>query len=108
MLALGVWISKDKKDLLGLWLSKNEGGKVLAIGTDRTEKSRHQDMIVACIDGLTGFPEAIATVFPKILVQLCIAHMMRNSLVFVNWKDRKALAAALAEPDNFFDYLDAM
>ena len=63
-------------------------------------------MIVACIDGLTVFPEAIGTVFPKTQVQLCIAHIMRNSLVFVRSKDRKALAAALAEPDHFFDYLE--
>ena len=52
-------------------------------------------MFVACVDGLTGFPDAIATVFPKTQVQLCIVHMMRNSLAFVSWSDRKAVAAGL-------------
>ncbi len=54
-----------------------------------------KDVFVACVDGLTGFPEAIATVFPKTQVQLCIVHMMHNSLAFVSWKDRKAVAAGL-------------
>jgi putative transposase len=54
-----------------------------------------KDVFIACVDGLTGFPDAIGAVFPKTQVQLCIVHMVRNSLKFVSWKDRKAVAAGL-------------
>jgi transposase-like protein len=55
-----------------------------------------KDVFVACVDGLTGFPNAIASVFPKTQVQLCMVHMMRNSLAFVRWKDRKAASGLKA------------
>jgi putative transposase len=93
-LALGVNL-EGKKELLGLWLSENEGAKFwLSVLTEL--KSRGvRDVFIACVDGLTGFPEAIAAVFPKTQVQLCIVHLVRNSLRFVAWKDRKAVAQGL-------------
>jgi putative transposase len=61
-----------------------------------TRKNRGvKDVLVACVDGLTGFPDAIVSVFPKTQIQLCIVHRMGNSLAFVSWKDRKAVAAGL-------------
>lgn len=56
-----------------------------------------KDILIACVDGLTGFPEAIESVFPQTVVQLCIVHLVRRSLRFVNWKVRKTVAAALRE-----------
>jgi putative transposase len=95
--------SHGHKELLGLWMSENEGAKPvlskaegfwLSVLTELKNRGV-KDVFVACVDGLTGFPEAIATVFPKTQVQLCIVHMMRNSLTFVSWKDRKAVASGL-------------
>jgi putative transposase len=92
--ALGVNIH-GHKELLGLWMSDNEGAKFWLSVLTELKNRGVKDVFVACVDGLTGFPEAIATVFPKTQVQLCIVHMMRNSLAFVSWKDRKAIAAGL-------------
>jgi len=92
--ALGVNIH-GHKELLGLWMSENEGAKFWLSVLTELKNRGVKDVFVACVDGLTGFPEAIATVFPKTQVQLCIVHMMRNSLAFVSWKDRKAVAAGL-------------
>lgn len=92
--ALGVNI-QGHKELLGLWMSENEGAKFWLSALTELKNRGVKDVFVACVDGLTGFPEAIATVFPKTQVQLCIVHMMRNSLAFVSWKDRKAVAAGL-------------
>ena len=92
--ALGVNIH-GHKELLGLWMSDNEGAKFWLSVLTELKNRGVKDVFVACVDGLTGFPEAIATVFPKTRVQLCIVHMMRNSLAFVSWKDRKAIAAGL-------------
>lgn len=92
--ALGVNIH-GHKELLGLWLSDNEGAKFWLSVLTELKNRGVKDVFVACVDGLTGFPEAIATVFPKTQVQLCIVHMMRHSLAFVSWKDRKAIAAGL-------------
>ncbi len=92
--ALGVNIH-GHKELLGLWMSENEGAKFWLSVLTELKNRGVKDVFVACVDGLTGFPEAIATVFPKTQVQLCIVHMMRNSLAFVSWKDRKAIAAGL-------------
>jgi len=93
-LALGV-NTDGYKELLGMWISQNEGAKFwLNVLTDI--KNRGLDEIfIACVDGLTGFPEAIETVYPHAKVQLCIVHKIRNSLAFVSWKDRKILAADL-------------
>ena len=93
-LALGVNL-EGKKELLGLWLSENEGAKFwLSVMTELKNRGV-KDVLIACVDGLTGFPEAIATAFPKTQVQLCIVHRVRNSLRFVSWKDRKQVAAGL-------------
>jgi len=92
--ALGVNIH-GHKELLGLWMSENEGAKFWLSVLTELKNRGVKDVFVACVDGLTGFPEAIATVFQKTQVQLCIVHMMRNSLAFVSWKDRKAVAAGL-------------
>ena len=93
-LALGVNL-EGKKELLGLWLSENEGAKFwLSVMTELKNRGV-KDVFIACVDGLTGFPEAIAAAFPKTQVQLCIVHMVRNSLRFVSWKDRKQVAAGL-------------
>ncbi|MCP4648890.1 MAG: IS256 family transposase, partial [PVC group bacterium] len=84
-----------QKELLGMWISLNEGAKFwLNVLTDLKNRGLN-DIFIACIDGLKGFPEAIETVYPDTQVQLCIVHMIRNSLKYVSWKDRKALVADL-------------
>jgi len=93
-LALGVTMD-GHKELLGMWIAKNEGAKFW-LGVITELKNRGvQDFFIACVDGLKGFPEAIESVFPKTQVQLCIVHMVRNSVRYVNWKDRKELCADL-------------
>jgi transposase-like protein len=92
--ALGVNM-EGHKELLGLWLSENEGAKFWLSVLTELKNRGIKDVFVACVDGLTGFPDAVATVFPKTQVQLCIVHMVRNSLRFVSWKDRKLIAADL-------------
>lgn len=83
------------KDVLGLWISANEGAKFwLKVLTDLKNRGV-DDIVIACVDGLKGFPEAIEAVFPKTQVQLCIVHLIRNSLKFVHWQQRKAVADAL-------------
>lgn len=92
--AIGVDL-EGRKDVLGLWTSGNEGAKFwLSVLTEL--KSRGvRDVFIACVDGLKGFPQAIEAVFPQAAVQLCIVHLMRTSLNYVNWKERKQVAAAL-------------
>lgn len=93
-IALGINL-EGHKELLGMWISENEGSKFwLSILTELQNRGI-KDMFIACVDGLKGFPEAINTAFPDTKVQLCIVHMVRNSLRFVSWKDRKAVATAL-------------
>ncbi len=93
-IALGVNLD-GQKELLGLWTSKNEGSKFwLAVITELQNRGV-KDIFIACVDGLKGFPEAIESVFPQAQVQLCIVHMVRNSVRFVGWKDRKDLCADL-------------
>ena len=83
------------KELLGLWISQNEGAKFwLGVMTELKNRGI-QDILIAAVDGLVGFPDAIAAVFPKTEVQLCIVHMVRNSVKYVSWKDRKELCADL-------------
>jgi len=90
-LALGINL-EGHKELLGMWLSENEGAKFwLSILTELQNRGI-KDIFIACVDGLKGFPEAINTAYPDTKVQLCIVHMVRNSLRFVSWKDRKAVA----------------
>ena len=93
-LALGVDMD-GHKDVLGLWLDKNEGAKFwLNVFTELKNRGVN-DILIACVDGLKGLPEAIEAVFPETEVQLCIVHMVRNSLKFVSYKDRKKMAADL-------------
>jgi transposase-like protein len=93
-LALGVNV-EGHKELLGMWLSENEGAKFwLGILTELKTRGL-EDILIACVDGLKGFPDAIQAVYPKTHVQLCIVHMVRNSMKFVPWSDYKAVAADL-------------
>lgn len=93
-LALGVNL-EGQKELLGIWISQNEGSKFWLNVLTELKNRGVEDIFITCIDGLTGFPEAIETVFPKTQVQLCIVHMIRNSLRYVPWKNRKIVAADL-------------
>ena len=93
-IALGV-NKEGHKELLGLWITENEGAKFWLQVLTALKNRGVNDMLIACMDGLTGFPEALESVFPKTLTQLCIVHMVRNSLRYVPWKDRKAVAADL-------------
>lgn len=93
-LALGVNL-EGKKELLGMWISDNEGAKFWLSVLTELKNRGVEDIFVACVDGLTGFPEAIESVYPKTDVQLCMVHMQRNSMKFVSWKDRKKLSEDL-------------
>lgn len=93
-IALGINL-EGEKEVLGLWLSENEGAKFWLSVLTELKNRGIQDAFIACVDGLTGFPDAINAVFPQTKVQLCIVHMVRNALRFVAWKDRKAVAADL-------------
>jgi transposase-like protein len=93
-LALGVNM-EGQKELLGMWLSENEGAKFWLSVITELQNRGVKDILIACIDGLKGFPEAIQTVFPKTQIQLCIVHMVRNSLKLVPWKDYKAVTTDL-------------
>lgn len=86
---------EGQKELLGLWIAENEGSKFwLSVLTELNQRGV-KDIFIACVDGLTGFPEAINAVFPKTRVQLCIVHLVRNSLRYVPHKDMKAVATDL-------------
>jgi transposase-like protein len=87
-LALGVDMD-GHKELLGLWISESEGAKFWLSVLTELKNRGVQDILIACIDGLKGFPEAIASEFPQTRIQLCIVHMVRNSLKYVSWKDYK-------------------
>jgi len=93
-LALGVNL-EGHKELLGLWIGESEGAKFWLGVLTELQNRGVEDILIACVDGLKGFPEAIETVYPKTQVQLCIVHMVRHSLRFVSWKERKAVAADL-------------
>ena len=93
-LALGITLDGNK-DLLGLWVGESEGAKFWLNILTELQSRGVRDILIACIDGLKGFPEAIESVFPQTQVQLCIVHMIRNSLRYVGWKERKAVARDL-------------
>ncbi len=93
-LALGVTMD-GIKEVLGMWVAENEGAKFWLQVVTELQNRGVQDIFIACVDGLKGFPEAIETVFPHTQVQLCIVHMVRNSLKYVSWKERKEVAADL-------------
>jgi len=92
--ALGV-NTEGHKELLGLWIAETEGAKFWLSVLTELQNRGVEDIFIACVDGLTGFPDAINTAFPKAQVQLCIVHQVRNSLKYVSYKDRKAVASDL-------------
>lgn len=93
-LALGINLAGEK-ELLGIWIAQTEGAKFWLQVVTELKNRGVQDIFIACVDGLKGFPEAIEAVYPKTAVQLCIVHMVRYSLNYVSWKLRKAVAADL-------------
>ena len=95
-LAVGVTLQGNKEPL-GLWIAKTEGAKFWLQVVTELKNRGVDDIFIACVDGLKGFPEAIASVFPQTQVQLCIVHMIRQSLAYVSWKDRRLAAADLKQ-----------
>jgi transposase-like protein len=93
-LALGVNL-EGRKELLGLWLAENEGAKFWLSVLTELQNRGVRDILIACVDGLKGFPDAINTVYPQTQIQLCIVHMVRNSMKYVPWKAYKPVAADL-------------
>lgn len=93
-LALGINI-EGQKELLGMWLAENEGAKFWLNVLTELKNRGLNDILIACVDGLKGFPDAINTVYPEARIQLCIVHMARNSLRFMSWKDYKAVTRDL-------------
>jgi putative transposase len=93
-LAVGITL-EGAKDVLGIWLEQAEGAKFWLKVMTELKNRGVQDIYIVCVDGLKGFPDAIEALFPKTEVQLCIVHMVRNSLRFVSWKDRKNVAVSL-------------
>lgn len=95
-LAFGVTLD-GMKDVLGMWAAESEGAKFWLQVVTELKNRGIQDIFIACVDGLKGFPEAIEAVFPATQIQLCLVHLMRYSLNYVGPKDRKEVAAALKE-----------
>jgi putative transposase len=95
-LALGVNM-EGHKELLGLWLAENEGAKFWLNVLTELQNRGVRDILIACVDGLKGFPDAINTAYPETHIQLCIVHMVRNSMKFVPWKDYKPVAIDLKQ-----------
>jgi putative transposase len=92
--ALGV-TREGRKEVLGLWSSANEGAKFWLQVLTELKNRGLQDIFIACVDGLKGFPQAIETVYPQTTIQLCIVHLVRGSLQYVNWKERRTVAQDL-------------
>ncbi len=95
-IALGVNLD-GKKELLGMWIAQTEGAKFWLNIINELKTRGIKDIFICCVDGLKGFPDAIKTVFPETEVQLCIVHMVRNSLKYVSYKDRKKVVEDLKE-----------
>ena len=93
-LALGVR-ADGRKEVLGLWIEQTEGAKFWLKVFNELKNRGLDDVLIAVVDGLRGFPEAIEAVYPQAQIQTCVVHLIRNSLNFASWKDRKPLAAAL-------------
>ncbi len=93
-LALGIR-ADGRKEVLGLWIEQTEGAKFWLKVFNELKTRGLDDILIAVVDGLRGFPEAIEAVFPQAQIQTCIVHLIRNSLNLASWKDRKGLAAAL-------------
>jgi transposase-like protein len=86
-----------QKEVLGLWIERNEGSKFWMGIMNELKNRGVQDCLIAAADGLAGFPDAVNTVFPDTEVQLCMVHMVRNSVKYVSYKDRKAVTAGLKD-----------
>jgi transposase-like protein len=95
-LALGINMDGEK-ELLGMWCNATEGAKFWLSVLTELKNRGVQDVLICCCDGLTGFPDAIEAVYPKAKIQLCIVHLVRQSLRFVGWKERKTVAADLRQ-----------
>jgi putative transposase len=95
-IALGVR-ADGQKEVLGMWIEQNEGAKFWLNVMNELKNRGVEDILLAVVDGLKGFPDAINAAFPDTVVQTCIVHLLRNSMDFVSWKDRKSLAGALKE-----------
>jgi putative transposase len=93
-LAIGINL-QGEKEVLGLWIAQTEGAKFWLNVVTELKNRGVQDIFIACVDGLKGFPEAIEVVYPQAIVQLCIVHLVRNSLNYVGWNKRKEVAADL-------------
>ena len=93
-LALGVNLH-GHKELLGMWLSENEGAKFWLGVLTELQNRGVKDILIACVDGLKGFPDAINAAYPQTQIQLCIVHMVRNAMKYVPYKDYRAVAAGL-------------
>ena len=87
--------AEGEKEILGLWIEQTEGAKFWLKVMNDLKNRGVQDILIAVVDGLKGFPEAITAAFPQTVVQTCIVHLIRNSLAFVTWKDRKAIVPDL-------------
>ena len=94
--AIGVNL-EGQKEVLGLWTTANEGAKFWLQVLTELKNRGVKDILIACVDGLKGFPDAIETVFPQAQIQLCLVHLVRASLNYVNWKERKLVAADLKQ-----------
>ena len=93
-IALGI-LPDGGKEILGIWIEQTEGAKFWLRVMNELKNRGIGDILIAVVDGLKGFPEAITAVFPQTVVQTCIVHLIRHSLDFVSWKDRKPAVAAL-------------
>src|SRR5207344_871128 len=93
-IALGI-LPDGAKEILGIWIEQTEGAKFWLRVMNELKNRGVADILIAVVDGLKGFPEAIITVFPDAVVQTCIVHLIRHSLQFVSWKDRKPVMPAL-------------
>ena len=93
-LAIGVGL-EGRKEVLGMWLEQTEGARFWLKVVTELKNRGVEDILIACVDGLKGFPEALESVFPKTTVQTCIVHMIRNSTRLISWKDRKQVARDL-------------
>lgn len=92
--ALGI-NGEGYKDILGIWIGENEGAKFWLKVCNELKNRGVQDILIACIDGLNGFPDAIRAVFPQTRIQLCVIHQIRNSIKYVSYKDQKAFLSDL-------------
>ncbi len=88
---------ESRKDLPGLWISETDGAKFCLGVLTELQNRRIRDVLIACIDGLKDFPDAINTVFPQTQIQLCVVHMVRKSLKYASYKDYKAVTTDLKQ-----------